>query len=186
MALSYTSSQRRPFQGECRRRSRLSTIQEKVRSPSSLPLSPLHIDSFDTFTAPNPPTWNTEATPQNLSFDTQLNSDFNNSQSNTLDPYGHLFTDPIEALPAIPASGIEELGIGGNLSDTLSDQPSDQWVNSVSAVVSKPNVTTTAMAGVSMLRRINEARFTCLVCGSTFTKRTNLTGALRRSLVKWY
>jgi len=48
---------------------------------------PLHIDNLDTFTAPTPPTWNTEATPQNLSFDTQLNSDFNNSQSNTLDPY---------------------------------------------------------------------------------------------------
>lgn len=33
------------------------------------------------------PTWNTDATPQNLSFDTRIDSDFNNSQSNTLDHY---------------------------------------------------------------------------------------------------
>ena len=40
MALSYTSSQRRPFQGECRRRSRLSMVQLKVRFSPSLPPSP--------------------------------------------------------------------------------------------------------------------------------------------------
>lgn len=38
-------------------------------------------------TAPAPPTWNTEATPQNISFDTRLNADFNTLQSNSLDHY---------------------------------------------------------------------------------------------------
>ena len=38
-------------------------------------------------TASVPPTWNTDATPQNLSFNTHINSDFNNSQSETLEPY---------------------------------------------------------------------------------------------------
>lgn len=37
--------------------------------------------------ASTPPTWNTEAAPQNISYDTRINSDFNNSQSNTLDHY---------------------------------------------------------------------------------------------------
>jgi len=34
-----------------------------------------------------PPTWNTETVPQNISFDTRINSDFTNSQSNVLDHY---------------------------------------------------------------------------------------------------
>jgi hypothetical protein len=37
--------------------------------------------------APTPPTWNTETAPQNIPFDTRITSDFNNSQSNTLDHY---------------------------------------------------------------------------------------------------
>jgi len=52
-----------------------------------LPLYPLYRCSQPFFTASTRPTWNTEAAPQNLSFDTQINSDFNNSQSNTLDHY---------------------------------------------------------------------------------------------------
>ena len=37
--------------------------------------------------ASTPSTWNTEAAPQNLSFDTRISSDFSNSQSNSLDHY---------------------------------------------------------------------------------------------------
>jgi len=46
MALSCTSSQRRPFQGDCRRRSRLSTIQQRVRF---FTLSFFHIDNLNIF-----------------------------------------------------------------------------------------------------------------------------------------
>lgn len=47
-----------------------------------------------------------------------------------------------------------------------------------SAIVARPNVTTTATADASMKRRINDAKFVCPVpgCGSTFTRHFNLKG----------
>jgi len=39
------------------------------------------------FTGTTPPTWNTEASSQNLSFDTQIDSGFNNPQPNNLDHF---------------------------------------------------------------------------------------------------
>ena len=92
MGLSCILSQRRPFQEECRRQVRFSPTQQKVGIP--LPFSPfaplclLRVNGPNLFfTTPAPPTWNTEATPQNITFDTHINSDFNNQQSNTLDHY---------------------------------------------------------------------------------------------------
>jgi len=83
----------------------------------------------------------------------------------------------------IPPGGIGELGPGGNLSDTLGDKPT-QGINSTSAIVSKPNVTTTATAEASERRRKTDANFACPVpgCGSTFTRHFNLKGALCRPL----
>ena len=48
-------------------------------------LPPVLISTFST--ASVHPTWNTEATPQDPTFNAQINSDFNNSQSNSLDHY---------------------------------------------------------------------------------------------------
>lgn len=47
-----------------------------------------------------------------------------------------------------------------------------------SAIVARPNVTTSATADASMKRRINDAKFVCPVpgCGSTFTRHFNLKG----------
>ena len=83
----------------------------------------------------------------------------------------------------IPPGGIGELGAGGNLSDTLGDKPT-QGINSTSAIVSKPNVTTTATAEASERRRKTDANFACPVpgCGSTFTRHFNLKGELRHPL----
>ena len=84
----------------------------------------------------------------------------------------------------IPPGGIgeldQQLNHGGNLSDMgppLSGKPTTN-------VVSKPNVTTTATAVASERRRKTDANFACHVpgCGSTFTRRFNLMGALRRYL----
>jgi hypothetical protein len=49
---------------------------------------------------------------------------------------------------------------------------------SVTPVVARPNVTTSATADASMKRRINDAKFACPVpgCGSTFTRHFNLKG----------
>ena len=91
MGLSCILSQRHPFRGECRRHLPFSPIQQKVGFP--LPLTPpppclLGVNSFNLFfTTPVFQTWDTEATPQNIIFDTLINSDFNNQQSNTLDHY---------------------------------------------------------------------------------------------------
>ena len=92
MGLSCISSQRRPSQEECRRQVRSSPVQQNVGFP--LPLSPsaplclLRINGPNLFfPTPAPPTWNTEATPQNTTFDTHINSDFDNQQPNTLDHY---------------------------------------------------------------------------------------------------
>jgi len=83
----------------------------------------------------------------------------------------------------LPPGGIgelsQQLNSGGNLLDEglpLSGKPVHA---STAAIVSKPNVTTTATAEASERRRKTDANFACPVpgCGSTFTRHFNLKGA---------
>ena len=84
----------------------------------------------------------------------------------------------------IPPGGIGELSQQLNAGEDLSEMgplsnDSVHRINSTgSAVVSKPNVTTTATAEASERRRKTDANFVCPVpgCGSTFTRHFNLKG----------
>jgi len=79
----------------------------------------------------------------------------------------------------VPAAGISSLNnMGGNLGG---DQNGSDVQNAASIIVSKQNVTTTATAEASAIRRKNDANFVCPVpgCGSTFTRHFNLKGHLR-------
>jgi hypothetical protein len=91
--------------------------------------------------------------------------------------------------PARHAVALPDTGLGGQTSliNNMGVEAGGGYVDAYSresrgatpaAVVSRPNVTTTATADASMKRRINDAKFQCPVpgCGSTFTRHFNLKG----------
>lgn len=75
----------------------------------------------------------------------------------------------------VPPAGISSLnGMGGNHGGDQAGDPN----SAANIMVSKQNVTTTATAEASAIRRKNDANFVCPVpgCGSTFTRHFNLKG----------
>ena len=67
-----------------------STSSTSIPPPAFSPLSSVVLINPTFPIASAPPTWNTDAAPQNITFDTGINSDFDTSQSNALDHYlGH-------------------------------------------------------------------------------------------------